>query len=199
MKIFNHYSALRRSCALALVLLLVGCATSPSSTQGERTALSAGEKAAYQDAVNNIKAGEADKAIGNLKKLTQAHPDFVGGWINLATAYYHSKKIDEAGSALENAKKLNPNLAEVYNLAGLLAVEKGEYTVAEKNYLSAIALKKDYAAAHYNLALVYDVFYQDIAKAISEYEQYLTFSGNTDKATISWVNELKAKLKRKAG
>ncbi|HWV16198.1 MAG TPA: tetratricopeptide repeat protein [Cellvibrio sp.] len=199
MKILNHTSVIGRACALGLLLLLVGCATSPSSPRGEKTPLSASEKAAYQDALNNIKAGEQDKASNSLKKLTQAHPDFVGGWINLATAYYHSKKMDDAGSALENAKKLNPNLAEVYNLSGLLAVEKGEYQAAEKNYLSAIALKKDYAAAHYNLALVYDVFYQDIAKAITQYEQYLALSGNTDKATISWVNELKAKLKRKAG
>ena len=89
-------------------------------------------------------------------------------------------------------------MPETLNLSGLLNVEKADYQAAEKDYLAAIALKKDYPAAHYNLANLYDVFYQDINKAIAHYEQYLALTDNADKNTISWVNELKAKLKRNA-
>lgn len=190
---------MRRLCIVAFAIIVTGCSTTPSSTTpAEKTPLSSSEKSAYEDALSNMKAGETDKAISGLKKLTQSHPVFVDGWINLATVYYNNKKIEEANSALINAKKINPDLPEIYNLTGLLDVEKGEYQSAEKNYLSAITLKNNYAAAHYNLAIVYDVFYQDIGKAITEYEKYLTLTGNTDKSTISWVTELKAKLKRKA-
>lgn len=184
-------------CSFIFAFFIASCSTTPSPAATEKAPLSSSEKSVYDDALNNIKAGDADKAISALKKLTQSHPAFLGGWVNLATAYYNSKKPEDAGYALANAKKINPNIPEIYNLTGLLDVEKGEYKSAEKNYLSAIALKNDYATAHYNLAIVYDVFYQDIEKAVVEYEKYLTLTGNSDKSTSNWVAELKSKLKRK--
>lgn len=200
MKYFQQ-DALVRLCGItAIILAMAGCATSQAPTGGKQpTPLSASENAVYQEALSNMKAGDMDKASAGFKKVTQSHPDFIAAWINLASSYYTSKKIAEANSALTQAKNINPNLAEVQNLTGLLNVEKGEYQAAEKNYLAALALNKDYANAHYNLALVYDIFYQDINKAIPHYERYLALSGNSDKSTLSWVTELKAKLKRKGG
>lgn len=197
MTYFQQHTLVRLCGISALVLIMAGCATSPVPSAKEQATLSASENTLYQEALTSMKAGDMDRASASFKKLTQSQPNFIGAWINLASSYYNSKKFVEANSALTKAKSLNPNLAEVYNLAGLLDIEKGEYQAAEKNYLAALALNKDYANAHYNLALVYDIFYQDTTEAILHYEQYLALSGNSDKSTLSWVTELKAKLKRK--
>lgn len=189
---------LTRSLSLiALVVFIASCTSTPQEKQPTKSPFSPAEIKVYQEALNNIKTGELDKATLELNKLTQAHPAHIGASINLATVYYKNKKYDDASRVLDNAKKINPNVPEIFNLSGLIDVEKGEYNSAEKNYLAAIQIKKDYAAAHYNLALVYDIFYQDFGQAIAQYEQYLALTGNSDKETISWVAELKLKQKRK--
>lgn len=180
-----------------MMIFIAGCTSTPKEKQSTKSSLNSEEIKEYQAALNNMQTGEFDKAVTELNKFTQAHPTHIGAIINLATALYKNKKVADSNRVLDTAKKINPNLAEIYNLSGLLDVEKGEYNSAEKNYLAAIKIKKDYAAAHYNLALVYDIFYQDFNQAIAQYEQYLNLTGNSDKETITWVEELKLKQKRK--
>ncbi|MES2673535.1 MAG: tetratricopeptide repeat protein [Pseudomonadota bacterium] len=203
MKIDQMNALMRGLPFLALVIFIASCTSTPQEKQPTKSTFSQTETVTYQEALKNIQAseltaGELDKAILELNKLAKAHPSHPGAAINLATALYKSKKIDEASRALDNAKKINADIPEIYNLSGLIDVEKGAYNSAEKNYLAAIKIRKNYAEAHYNLALVYDLFYQDFGKATNEYEEYLTLTGNADKATATWVAELKLKQKRKA-
>ncbi len=187
---------------LALVIFIASCTSTPNEKQPTKSTFNQTEVVAYQEALkilqaSELDAGRLDKATLELTKLAKAHPTHPGAAINLVTALYKSKEIDEASRALDNAKKINANIPEIYNLSGLIDVEKGEYNSAEKNYLAAIKIKKSYAEAHYNLALVYDIFYQDFGSAINQYAEYLTLTGNSDKAVIDWVAELKLKQKRK--
>jgi Tfp pilus assembly protein PilF len=184
--------------ALVIVALLANCSSTPQEKQPNKSPLTPAEANTYQEALNNIKVGELDKASTELNRLMQAHPMHLGVNINLATAYYKNKRIEDASRVLAGTKKINAEIPEVYNLSGLIDVEKGEYNSAEKNYLAAISHKKDYAVAHYNLALMYDIFYQDFTKAIPQYEAYLALIGNEDKNTLNWVAELKLKQKRRS-
>jgi len=80
--------------------------------------------------------------------------------------------------------------------ATLIAVSRGKYKEAETHYLTAIKLDNKNASAHYNLALLYDVFYQDIRSAIPHYEQYLALINQEDEDTLNWVEELKLNLQK---
>jgi tetratricopeptide (TPR) repeat protein len=68
---------------------------------------------------------------------------------------------------------------------------------AEKGYKEALQLREKYPAAHYNLGLLYDTYYQDVDRAIVHYDRYLELSDGSDKKTQSWVDELKQKVKRR--
>lgn len=186
---------------LAIAFMITSCSTTPTQSQKNATitksSLSEDDLKIYREAMSQITAGTPNKAKQSLQKLTQSNPGHFGSWINLATVSYNEKNLQEASMALEHAKAIDPNPAEIYNLAGLINVEKGEYNDAEKNYTAAITRNNNYAAAHYNLALLYDLYYQDMENAVIHYEKYLSLSDNTDKATSSWVNELKQKMKRK--
>lgn len=190
-------------CLAALLFILAGCTPTSAPQQpsgpvsGVVTSLTPAETKTYQGALANIQKGDAEKAVKSLDKLAQAHPQHVGLWINLAVARYENNQIKEAADALAHAKKIHGDIAEIHNLSGLIAVKQGEYPAAEKEYQAAIKLKKNYADAHYNLALMYDIFYQDIAKAVEHYEQYLTLVNGDDKETSTWVEELKLTLKRR--
>lgn len=185
------------------LLVLTGCATqSPTdrtsdSVTARPTSLTPAEAKNYQNAMARIEDGEAGQAIGSLKKLTQAHPGQPGIWLNLAIAQYQDGKLDEAKTTLEQAQRLNNKISEIYNLAGLIAVDQGDYTAADKHYQTALKLNKHFADAHYNLALLCDIFYQDIGRAVDHYQQYLGLIKHEDKATTAWVEELKLTLKRR--
>lgn len=185
----------------AVLLFLSSCQTSEKpAKQASRSVnveLSTAEQKNYQDALDAIKTGRADSAISTLTKITNNHPDHIGAWVNLANSYLIAKKIPEAENALAHTQTANPAIAEALNLQGLIEVEKGEYNKAEKSYLGAIKLKENYAFAHYNLALLYDVFYQTPEQAIPHYERYLALSGENDKNTKNWIAELKQKISKR--
>jgi Tfp pilus assembly protein PilF len=199
MKILNRRISF---CIVVALIFLSGCANTPSENKKSTSAtkgveLSADEQKSYQDALEAIKTDEADKALQPLVKIVHSHPEHLGAWINLSNAYLKGLKINDAENAVARAKALNPKVAEIYNLQGLINVQKGEYGNAEKNYLQAIQLKDNYAATHYNLGLLYDMYYQDIDRAIVQYDRYLELSDGTDKKTSGWVTELKQKVKRR--
>ena len=85
----------------------------------------------------------------------------------------------------------NPNFAQALNLLAYLEQVSGEIRSAEKHYKEAIKNKDDYAIAHYNIALLYDVYLQDIESAIPHYERYLKLTNNKDKSTADWLEQLK--------
>jgi len=189
-------------CIFIAIAFLSSCTNTPSEGKKNTSAassveLSTDEQKTYQDALEALKADNADKAISSLVKIANNHPNHIGAWINLAHAYLTKTKINEAESAAAHAKSINPKVAEIYNLQGLIAVQKGEYANAEKSYLQSIQLKANYPASHYNLGLLYDMYYQDIDHAVIEYERYLELSDGTDKKTVGWVTELKQKIKRR--
>jgi len=63
------------------------------------------------------------------------------------------------------------------------------------DYLKAIEIKPAYANAQYNLALLYDIYLQEIELAIKHYEIYTSLLKKPDEATQEWINHLKGTLK----
>ena len=191
------------SLVVALLAGISACTSTPktetqkSGTTNEASTLTEAEQKSYQQALTQLKAGDLDKAESSLRKLANEHTNQIGLWINLANVYYKKEKLDQANDAITNAQKINSKNPEVYNLAGLIAAGKGDYKKAEKSYLDALALNDNLAAAHYNLALLYDIYYQDIGKAVTHYERYMSLIPDEDKDTSKWVEELKQTLKRR--
>ena len=95
---------------------------------------------------------------------------------------------------VQKALQLNPAYAQAYNLRAQLNLSDGRISDARSDYLSALQYRPDYAIAEYNLALLYDVYYQDIAEAIRHYETYLSLIGQQDETTLEWVRHLRGTL-----
>lgn len=188
---------------LTAAFIVVGCtSTSPRVTGTPATytgsTLTDTEQKTYANALKQLKKGEIEQAEKALIKLAQLHRGNFSLWINLANAHYQTKSFEAASNALSQADSIKPNTPEAHNLSGLIAVEEQDYKAAEQHYLKALSLNKNYPSAHYNLALLYDIFYQDIRSAITHYQLYLTLIPEEDTATASWVEELKLSLKRRS-
>lgn len=187
---------------ILLCCLFIGCASSPTTDTQQTipvanlSTLTPAEKKSYEQALSQLATGKYDKAAKILEKLALGHRGNSGLWINLANAHYENGDIKQASVAVDHAQKLSAKTPELHNIAGLIAVAKGDYKDAEKYYLAALTLNSNDANTHYNLALLYDVFYQDIRQAITHYERYLALGNQEDEETVNWLAELKLNLAR---
>jgi len=194
---------------LVSLLLLTGCATQPAktpvtstgkTTTTENTKASAeADIASYANALHDIKAEQLPRARTALETLVDKHPELAGPWANLALIDIRQNHLDKAREHLNKALARDANLAQAYNLLGYIDKQQGKISQAMDDYSKAIAKKPDYALAHYNLALLYDIYLQDIPNAVKHYKRYLDLTGNQDQKTAEWVKELETSGKQQAG
>ncbi len=187
--------------------LLAGCAapvvkkTGPETNNriaADRTTLkkiSSGEKKYYQKALKELSKNNLGKAEAALKNLIKKRPDLAGPWANLALIHYRKNRLTDAEKAANKALELNPELPHAHNLLGLISTRQGEFKPAEKHYNNAIRYDNGYANAHYNLALLYDIYFQEIEKAVKHYRRYLEIIDHKDQRTADWLEQLENSLK----
>lgn len=184
---------------LSGLLSLASCTSTAPKTAGidqptSKAALDEKFRDDYDSALRDMSAKQYQRASSGLNRVMANNPGYLEGWCNLALAYLRSGDIPQAKQAADKAAQLQQRSAPLENLLGLISVEDGAYKTAEQHYIKAITLDPSFANAHYNLALLNDIFFQDIAKAVQHYERYLSLIRNADPDTEAWVVELKRNL-----
>ncbi|MCP3669417.1 MAG: tetratricopeptide repeat protein, partial [Gammaproteobacteria bacterium] len=107
---------------------------------------------------------------------------------------YQQKKYERSFKQINKAIELNPLQAQSYHLRAQIQLQNGEIKQARSDYQKALELDPAYLNAHYNLALLYDIYLQEIALAIEHYSIYLSLLGEKDEAMQDWINHLKGTL-----
>jgi tetratricopeptide (TPR) repeat protein len=182
-----------------LILILSACSntvgTKGKNTQGSQsTESSVEELMIYKEAIIALNNNELDKAADLFTTMSKRQPNIAGPWANLALIEIKKENVAQAELYVKTALDNNPDMPQALNLSGYLAQKQGKINLAKSYYLQAINNKADYALAHYNVALLYDVYLQDIGKAIEHYQLYLTHLGDKDEATQNWLEGLKATM-----
>ena len=95
---------------------------------------------------------------------------------------------------MNKALELNPKQAQALNIRAQLYIKDGKIHKAKDDYIKAIKIKPDYINAQYNLALLYDIYLQEIELAITHYKIYLSLLKKTDVITKEWVTHLEGAL-----
>jgi len=192
-------------CLILAVAILSACAptivsqrpaSQTSTSVRERQALNEDDRIRYRESMNQLKVGSYRTAARLLTRLTTSYPRMAGPHVNLALAYYYQGDFDKAAEAANKALDLSPGLPQAHLLLGLLKIRQHEYAAAEKHYRAAIERDGQYANAHYNLALLYDLYYQQPARAVPHYKSYLQLNNQSDTATRDWVKHLESSLKK---
>jgi len=190
------------------LLLLGGCAGKPTqimeppstSTQAETSTpaqtTAEDELEVYRQAITDLKEKQLDSAEAALAEITVKRPELAGPWVNMALVHIKKNNLAKAEDNLNRALERNPDMPQAFNLLGFIEKKKGNIIKAKEHYLHAISNKADYAIAHYNVALLYDIYLQDTPNAIKHYKHYLEITGAQDKETIAWVKELERSLAR---
>ena len=132
-----------------------------------------------------------------LQKLSNSRPELSEISFNLALTYYKLNDLNGAESSLEQALEVNPDDPQILALKGAIETRKGHIIQAEDLYQKALAKNENFANAHYNLALLYDNYYQDIQLAAGHYQRYLELTDYKDRKTLVWLEEINSTLKLK--
>jgi len=182
---------------LLLVSLLI---TSCSSTNETNIVSSSGlspleqsdsERNEYRKAILLLNKNQLDTAKDIFLKLKSTRPELAGPYANLAIIALKQNQPDKALELVKTSLIRNDKLPQALNLLAYIEQENGEIKSAEKHYLEAIKYNENYALAHFNIALLYDIYLQNVDKAIPHYERYMKLINNKDKTTADWVEQLK--------
>ncbi len=194
------------STLLTVLLLISGCSSQPSpapqttapptpATQvPQEKKAQIVDPAMYQQGLDALALNDLAGARKIFQQFIQNNPQLSGAYLNLALIDYRQENYQQAEKLLDIALSLNPEQPVAFHLKGLIDQQQGRIKQARDSFLRAIELKPDYMNAHYNLALLYDIYLQEIELAIQHYNLYLDLNTEKDAATREWINHLKNTL-----
>lgn len=194
MQLYNRW---RRAVLIAsLTLLCAACGTTRTKpADGSVDALSQENRQSFEQALQKMEQGAAMQAEPELARLAHSDPQVREVWLNLALAQYQQNNLEKAAETVATILQRWENTAPAHNLAGLIAVQEGQFDLAKQHYMHALRINPNYPNALYNMALLLDVYLQDIATAVEYYQLYLDVA-DQDEDTRIWLEELKLSLHR---
>lgn len=152
----------------------------------------------YLQAIDALKQGQTKLAIEILEQLVGDASDKPFVFTNLGLAYFNLADLELAETAFQSAINIDENDFVAYNHLGILLRKKGEFAQALDNYQQAIRSNEKYAQAYLNLGILYDLYLQDLEKAVVQYEKYLALNGVEDKQVSGWIVDIKRRMKSSA-
>lgn len=148
------------------------------------------DQSEYASAQQALSAQHYDEAVKTLSALVQKYPRRSGPQANLGIAYLQLGELDKAQEALSRALALNDKVAATQAMLGLVYRKQGKIKLAQQHYQAALALDANYALAHYNLAVLNEIYLQDDDQALIHYKRYLQLNGTPDTEVEKWISRL---------
>ena len=148
----------------------------------------------YQQGITAMSIRDYAGAQRIFSVFIRANPQMAGAYTNLALIHFANQEYDQALKLVGRAIELNNLQAQAYNLRAQLLIINKKVLEARDDYIRAIELNPKYTNAQYNLALLYDVYLQDVKLAVQHYEIYMSLIDQSDETTQSWIERLKRTL-----
>lgn len=148
----------------------------------------------FDKALALLKSGQTAPAAQQLQQLADAYPTFTGPLTNLGLIELKANRYESAAALFKRALERDPNSAAANNHLGVCYRYLGRFKEAEAAYRAALASDDSYAVAHLNLGVLYDLYLQEPALALPEYERYQALLGAPDAKVAGWIKEISGRL-----
>lgn len=152
-------------------------------------------KVQFEQAIAFMQAGKDKEASALFSNITELDPKLASPHTNLGILYYREDKTQEAETAFKKALELDDKDYVAANYLGMIYRAQGRFSDAEAAYKQALAAKPDYGYAHLNLAILYDLYLDNLPKALDHYQQYQQISGDSNQQLKGWLADLQQRMK----
>lgn len=183
-------------------LLLSGCVSSKTEERTgneadqihfvENRHVDSAARRDFDSALALLKEQRYDEGIKLLTKVIGESQNNSAPYINMAIAYEKLGKVKLAENSLKHALEINPDHPVANNEYALLLRKTGKYTEARKRYQRILAKYPEFMPARLNLGILCDLYLNDKACALKQYEIY-SKAHPEDKKVALWIFELKKK------
>jgi tetratricopeptide (TPR) repeat protein len=164
-----------------------------NAANGEATPIPARAAQQYAQALQFMKSGRNTDAELEFKELTVGYPELTGPHLNLGLLYMRDSRWSEAEATFKAALERSPANPVAGNELGIVERKLGKFAEAEAAYQRTIAAEPNYAPAHLNLGVLYDLYLAQPQKALTEFERYIEIAGE-NKQVAGWVVELRKRV-----
>lgn len=144
----------------------------------------------YQFALALLERKRYVEAEEQLRSLTEKFPNLYTPYASLARLYSEQERYEEAVKMLRTAIKINPNDSQLYNQLGISFRQQGQFRNSAIAYLEAIRLDRKNAMAERNLAILYDLYLNELDNAEKHYLRYRELAPHEAKLIDAWLLDL---------
>lgn len=155
-------------------------------------------KREFARAIESMKSGHNQEAMVLFQSIASRFPLLAGPWINQALIHIRLTEYGPAATKLHKAISIYPDHPLAYNLLGIAQRELGQFNAAKESYEKALAVDKNYAKAHYNLAVLADLYLRDYSLALEHFQTYQVLLEEPDKQVKGWIKDLTRRAKAQA-
>jgi Tfp pilus assembly protein PilF len=149
----------------------------------------------FERAVDLMENQEYGEAAELLEGVIEQSPGVTAPYINLAIACCHLDKMEEAEEYLKIALELVPGHPVASNEYGLLLRKRGHFAEARKVYEESLSIFPNYQPVRKNLGILCDLYLNDPACALEQYENYSEAMPDDEKVKL-WIADLQMRLKQ---
>lgn len=167
----------------------------PAATGGPSAAV----KRQFAKAVKAMKNGKDEAAAALFSAVAKEDPALASPHTNLGILYYREGRLDQAETAFKEALERDGKDYAAANYLGIIYRTQGRFADAKAAYQQALAAKPDYALAHLNIAILYDLYTGDLEQALDHYRQYQQDGGANDPQLAGWLADLEQRIKEREG
>lgn len=185
---------------LGLLLIMVGCATveplpvptlidSIEEPEVEQV-LSDALQQEYRQGLQLLQQQAYARALRHWQTLAQQYPDYPGIWVNLAISQYQQEQWQASWESIERAEGIHSDFCPIHSVKGLLARRQGQFKQALASYQAALACNASDLTSHRNVAILYDLYQQDLAQALHHYRIVQSQQSYVDEQLNMWISDL---------
>ena len=161
----------------------------------EQAKIAGDARTQYDAALRLLEQEKYAEGVAAMQQVADKQPDVTAPQINLGIAYERMGDLAHAEASFAKALELNPNHPVVHDELGLLYRETGRFADARASYEKALAIAPGFHFAHRNLAILCDVYLNDLPCALAHYEAYAQAEPD-DQEVQKWIADLRNRVNR---
>ena len=195
---------------LCAASLLAACNTTPSKRAAatparieimdsvgftiiEESRVSGAVRSDYDRAMTLLASGQPDEGIALLESVVDKSPDLSAPRIDLGIAYHNQGDLESAETHLKQALDISPDHPIALNELGIIYRKTARFAESRRSYEAALAVYPGYHYARRNLAVLCDLYLEDLVCARQNYEAYMATVHSDEEASM-WLRNVRFRM-----